>query len=46
MKPKLTDPPPAEVLEVQRDCDVGRTAHCRRTRFPEALWAAAAKVAA
>ena len=46
MKPKLTDPPPAEVLEVQRDFDVWRTAHSRRTPFPEALWAAAAKVAA
>jgi hypothetical protein len=45
MKPKLTDPPPAEVLEIQRDFDVWRSAHSRRTPFPDALWAAAAKVA-
>ena len=46
MKPKLTDPPPADVLEVQRDFDVWRSAHPRRTPFPDSLWAAAAKVAA
>ena len=45
MRPELTDPPPAEVLEVQRDFDVWRSAHARRTPFPDALWAAAAKVA-
>ena len=39
MKPKLT---PAEVLEVHRDFDDWRSAHSRRTPFPDALWAAAA----
>ena len=46
MKPKLTDPAAAELLEVQRDFDVWRSTHPRRTPFPNALWAAATAVAA
>jgi hypothetical protein len=46
MKPKLMDPPPPEILELQREFDVWRSAHPRRTPFPDSLWAAAAKVAA
>jgi hypothetical protein len=46
MRPKLTDPAPAELLEVQHDFDVWRSTHPRRTPFANALWAAAAAVAA